>query len=113
MARKDAQSSAAERPGVVGRPFEPGKSGNPGGLPAHVKAIRDLCGKHSEAAFMVIVRLLKSEQDKVRLAAAEAILDRAGIKPIQGLQLLDGEGNPATPVLEVRFVRPGDGSPVP
>lgn len=103
------QNSAAEQKKVVGRPFAPGKSGNPGGVPAHVKKIRDLCGKHSEAAFRTILHLMqRSRSDKIRLAAAEAILDRAGVKAMQ-IEVTGAEGAPLLPALTVQFVRPIDG----
>jgi hypothetical protein len=49
MAKKSAQSSAAERP--VGKPFQPGKSGNPGGLTKEHREARKRVADALDAAF--------------------------------------------------------------
>jgi hypothetical protein len=79
-----------------GRPFPKGKSGNPGGLPAWVREVRELAGKHSKEAIERLVTLMRQKKQlKVAHAAACAILDRAGAKPIQPIAVTDGDGRPA------------------
>ena len=64
-----------------GRPFEVGKSGNPGGrpkIPEDVKeAIRAACPK----AVAVLVALLDDKKSLIRLEAAKIILERGYGKP--------------------------------
>ena len=65
-----------------GRPFAKGQSGNPKGLPEWVREIREACAMRSPEALAVTVDLMQTAGDeRVRLAASLAILDRAGIKP--------------------------------
>lgn len=93
---KTAQGSGgtARRP-PKGRPFSPGQSGNPGGLPAWVKEVRELAGAHSLEALQRLVQLMRQKKQlKVAHAAACAILDRAGAKPIQPIAFTDGDGKP-------------------
>lgn len=95
--KKPAQSSgdAAGRPPPPGRPFEAGKSANPGGLPAWVKEVRELAGAHSREAIERLVALMRQKKQlKVAHAAACAILDRAGARPIQPIAVTDGDGKP-------------------
>jgi HEAT repeat protein len=63
--------------------FKPGQSGNPGGrkpLPEELKArLRDLSPKAVDA----LEQALESADDRVRISAATALLDRAYGKPQQ------------------------------
>ena len=52
--------------------------------------MRKLAQKHGRAALERLVELMKSENERVAVVAAQAILDRAYGKPPQSLQL-DGE----------------------
>jgi hypothetical protein len=55
-----------------------GKSGNPSGRPAADKEIQQLALANSLEAFAMIVSLAKySDDEKIRLSAAEKIIDRA------------------------------------
>lgn len=93
--RKPAQGSGKTGRSTppVGRRFEAGKSGNPGGLPAWVKEVRDLAGAHSKEAIERLVTLMRQKKQlKVAHMAACAILDRAGAKPIQPIALTDADG---------------------
>ena len=72
--------------------FQKGQSGNPGGTPRWVRELRERASLHSPSAIDILVALLKSENEAIRLEAAKALLGHAGVKPTA----LDGE------VLEVR-----------
>ena len=59
--------------------FKPGTSGNPGGRP---KGIAAKAREHSDKALDVLVAALDDADTRVRIAAANAILDRGYGKPV-------------------------------
>jgi hypothetical protein len=61
----------------------PGVTINPGGRPAVAKHVQALARAHTEVAIRRIVELIGSDDEKVALAAAEALLDRGFGKPVQ------------------------------
>lgn len=68
-------------PARAGR-FQPGQSGNPGGRPKITAEVRDLAQQHAPSALAELVRLsTSSPDDRVRVAACNAVLDRAVGKP--------------------------------
>ena len=81
----------SERSAVIGRPFPKGESGNPGGRPRVEHEIRVLAQQHGPAALKRIIELMASANERVALAAAQALLDRAFGRPIQGVQLAAGD----------------------
>src|SRR4051812_37020165 len=88
------------------RLFEPGQSGNPGGRPKALKEIQGLARSHAPAALDLLVQIAKSGQsEQARVAAANAILDRAIGKPAQAITGEGGEG-PVLAAITVEFVRP-------
>lgn len=75
--------------------FQPGQSGNPGGRPkdtAAMRAVKDAAQSHSLAALAVIVAALDDGDAKIRLKAAEALLDRSIGKPTQPISGDDDRG---------------------
>lgn len=63
--------------------FQPGQSGNPGGRPKGEAKVREAAREHTEAALGVLVAALGDEDARVRIKAAETILDRGWGKPTQ------------------------------
>jgi hypothetical protein len=64
----------------------PGLSGNPAGRPKVVAEIRGLARQHVPAAFRRICELVRTRDERVALAASQAILDRAYGRPVQAVQ---------------------------
>jgi len=64
-------------------PWKKGQSGNPGGRPKGIAEITALCQQKSPAATKRIFQLIESEDERVALAAAQTVLDRAYGKPMQ------------------------------
>ena len=87
--------NSARAPRVVGRPFERGRSGNPGGRPKAALDVQALAREHTTAAVQTLVEALKDPRHKV--AAACALLDRGWGKATQPLAG-DAE-NPVTYVI--------------
>jgi hypothetical protein len=82
----DAETTTSAHDGrIVGRPWPKGRSGNPGGLPAGVAGkimrARRLALKYAPKAIETLAAMLDAEDPRVRVAAAEGLLDRAGLKP--------------------------------
>lgn len=71
----------------LGKPtrFKPGQSGNPSGRPKKRRDIEALAQEQDEKAMKVMARLLNSTDERVALAAAQAILDRGHGKPRQSV----------------------------
>lgn len=67
----------------IGRPFEAGKSGNPGGRPVVVREIKAMAREKAPKAFAKVVALLDSDDERVAFVAAQEILNRAYGKPTQ------------------------------
>lgn len=64
-------------------PWKPGQSGNPNGRPKKVRELASIAEEHSEKAMRKLAKLIDSDDDRVALAAAQALLDRSMGKPTQ------------------------------
>ena len=64
---------------MIGRPFQRGRSGNPGGRPKAAHNIQELARKHAPEAIDVLVQIMLNEKapPNARVAAANTLLDRA------------------------------------
>jgi hypothetical protein len=73
--------------------WQPGQSGNPGGRPRKLRDVTELALEASPKAIQRLIKLVDSKDERVALAAAQAVLDRAIGKPSQAIV-----GDPANPV---------------
>jgi hypothetical protein len=73
-------------PGGTPASWKPGQSGNPAGRPKPEVDIAALARKHGPRCIEVAARLLGSKDEKMRLAAAIALLDRGFGRPKQEIE---------------------------
>lgn len=67
-----------------------GKSGNPGGISRFYYEARRIAQKASPEMMAELVRLaLEAEDERVRSVCVIAVLDRAGLKPIEAAEMLE------------------------
>lgn len=69
------------------KPWKPGQSGNPNGRPKKAQAVVDKAQDNADKALTALIELIDSDDDRVRLQAAMAVLDRAVGKPKQALDV--------------------------
>lgn len=82
--------------------WAPGKSGNPGGRPKAEREVIDLAREASPRAIGRLIELVDSADERVSIAAANSVLERAFGKPTQPLSGdVDNPLIPATPSVEV------------
>lgn len=67
-------------------PWKPGQSGNPNGRPKKVQTLAALAEDQSEKAMRKLAQLIDSDDDRVALVAAQAVLDRVMGKPKQSVE---------------------------
>jgi len=92
------------------KPFQAGKSGNPGGRPKIPQHIREMARALTEEAIETAAQIMRNPEETgtARMSAVNAILDRGWGKPSQPLDG-DGEGGPIkVQAIEWRVVRPAD-----
>jgi Family of unknown function (DUF5681) len=68
---------------MIGRPFQRGRSGNPGGRPKASHSIQELARQHAPEAIKTLADIAKNGTPGARVSAAVALLDRAYGKPPQ------------------------------
>lgn len=103
---KQAAANSKKQP--RGRPFQPGKSGNPSGrpkLPEDVKHVRELAREWTADAIESLVKVMRSSKsDSAKVAAINTLLDRGWGKaeqPITGF-----EGGPVHQRIELVVIDP-------
>jgi hypothetical protein len=70
--------------------FLPGTSGNPSGRPKGASEIRELARQYVPAALVRISELVRSQDERVALAAAQEILNRVFGKALQSIESVEG-----------------------
>lgn len=74
-----------------GKPFQPGKTGNPGGRPKKTEEERTLeamCKDKTPEALATILAIMEDgQQERARLAAAQYIIDRGWGKAKESVEL--------------------------
>jgi len=66
--------------------WKKGQSGNPGGRPKEVAEVKALARQHTKEALETLAKLMKSgTPDRTRIAAAEALLNRAWGSPTHAI----------------------------
>lgn len=85
--------------------FQPGQSGNPGGRPKGEAKVRAAAREHTETAIAVLVASMADEDARVRISAAQALLDRGWGKPAQP-HSGDDEMPPINHSMTVTFIKP-------
>jgi hypothetical protein len=82
-AQNRAKAAYPWQRGHPGRPFQPGQSGNPGGMSTFYYEFRRIARDASPEMMRGLIELARTAQDeRVKSVALVAVLDRAGIRPI-------------------------------
>jgi len=69
------------------KPFQPGQSGNPSGRPKKNRELERTAESYVDDAVKVLASALKDKDAKVRIKAANSLLDRARGKPKQAVEV--------------------------
>jgi len=83
---------------VVGRPWPPGRSGNPGGRPRAALDLQELARSHTAEAVATLVKAL--DDPKHCVAAATALLDRGWGRPTT---FIAGDASAAPLLIDFRW----------
>ena len=69
----------------IGKPFQKGQSGNPGGRPKVVAEVKELAREYTAEAIQTLVSIMTNPKSAsaARVSAANALLDRGYGKPPQ------------------------------
>jgi hypothetical protein len=68
-------------------PFKKGQSGNPGGRVGVPAEVREMARRHSKEAIERLIHWMKSDDGRISVAAANALLDRGFGRPAQLIDL--------------------------
>lgn len=85
---KTGEAAPANRgasPEFKAKTFKPGQSGNPNGRPKKVLELEQVAREASIDAFKRIIKLSKSSDERIALAASIALVERAAGKPKQSV----------------------------
>lgn len=91
--------------------WEKGQSGNPGGRPKENAEVKRLAREQGVAAISRLVALMQSQDERISLAASQALLDRAFGKPAQVVIGDDDEDPVSVREILIRSVTANDRPP--
>jgi len=74
--------------------FQPGQSGNPGGRPKEDSEVKALARTAGPEAIEKLLELMRGDDRRTALAAAQALLDRGFGKPSQSVEMSGPDGEP-------------------
>ena len=105
MAESVAQQTAIS---PVEKPwqFKKGQSGNPGGKPKAIASLIELTRKLTPKCIRVLEECLDSDDERVRVAAANSLIDRAWGKPAQAVAVTGADGAPFAVVIDLSGSKP-------
>ena len=85
------QISTRTAPPQVGKPWQKGQSGNPGGRPKVAASVKEEARKHTKEALGRLVHWMRSEDPQASIRASMAILYRGCGKPTPTLAVQPDE----------------------
>ena len=88
-----AENSTETAPTQVGKPWQKGQSGNPGGRPKIAAEVKAEAQKYTAEAVETLVRWMRSDDPQASIRAATALLDRGCGRPEQAVALTGTEQN--------------------
>ncbi len=105
----NSQKTAKKR--GAGKPFKPGRSGNPSGRPKltpELVVLRDLARQHTRDAVEAIIAVMGDSEApaSARVAAASEVLDRGWGRATQSVEHAGKGGGPVDMHWTVEFVKP-------
>jgi hypothetical protein len=92
-----------------GKPFQPGKTGNPGGRPKKTeeeRTLEQMCRDKTPDALGVLIQIMESgEQERNRMTAAMAIIERGYGKAVQPTTIGNPDGSKMDMNMTVTLVK--------
>lgn len=93
-----------------GKPFQPGQSGNPGGRKPKTdeeRTLEAMCRDRTQDALDVLLQIMSNgEQERNRMTAAMAIIERGHGKAVQPTTIGNPDGSKMDMNLTVTLVKP-------
>jgi hypothetical protein len=93
-----------------GKPFQPGQSGNPGGRAPKTeeeRTLEQMCRDKTQDALAVLVKIMDNgENERNRITAAMAIIERGHGKAVQPTTIGNPDGSKMDMNLTVTLVKP-------
>ena len=93
-----------------GKPFQPGKTGNAGGRPKKTeeeRTLEQMCRDKTPDALGVLIQIMESgEQERNRMTAAMAIIERGYGKAVQPTTIGNPDGSKMDMHMTVTLVKP-------
>jgi hypothetical protein len=109
-AENSQQAAKPTRRRGQGKPFQPGQSGNPGGRAPKTeeeRTLEQMCRDKTQDALAVLVKIMDNgENERNRITAAMAIIERGHGKAVQPTTIGNPDGSKMDMNLTVTLVKP-------